>query len=994
MTYSLSGSTLPSASHPQIPNAVSPINKLSACIAATVIGASIMSIQDVHAAPKKGSKNTIEVSKYEAEIARLRAQLSQKEQRESELEQRERQIAERERNLLNQNVTTAPVADAIANEPNLPASIGSESETVVAQKEAADTDNLGEVVVRGRRSNPLEKLKDTPKSVSVVSGQELEKFQANNFQSIIQRIGNVGMTIGNPQTASTFIRGVGVSDKLNGLDPSVGVAIDGVSYATSAMISSFSYVDLDTVDVTRGPTGTRGGKNANLGQINITTRAPTFTPETTGSIAYGDWNTLITKATLNAPVIEDVLAWRGSFYREQADGYIANQWDQDYYYRNKDRTYGRIQFLLTPTSNFNARVSLDYTPKAKEGSDNASVWNRQTPAFYDTGRPVNQSNESFGKLNRRWFTQQTNYAPSDYFKNELNVQGQRYTYYGTKGGTLNLNWDVANHNIASITGYKDYYFSSGGAGDNPFDVSRPPASGQVDNSQYSTELNISSKPGGFVDYKAGVYLLKVKIPSRTNLTRFGSDAGAFRANTTQYNILDPLNDPTKLNNAANQTLSASGRGLLLNSIDRLSTKLQEKYENDSGALFGEATWHPIEPLAITSGLRLTHEQRTSTSSAKVLDNGFAAELNPVSKNNVQLGGFASNSNSGALITGQNNATQLTLANFVAQKYFGVATYGGLSPEQRRQVAAAKGIRNTALGTLFQTAEAEPFNGLLISGNIGPSWKINENETAYFSWQHGEKAGVAQIIGATILGGKSVPNKAETSNAYEVGLKSVLLDKDLVINADLFLNDITDYIQPMLFEDTVQTALNNDGKIAYTSGLGNVPGVQTKGVELDASYTGLKYTTFRLAGAYTDAKYTDFKFMAKPVELNDGVGVAYYDATGKNLPYASKFSANLYAEYARPLPEFLAFSDKFQFHTNVNYKYASKFNTDKSLSRYAEKNPLGTTDFAIGIGRKDQLFDTNLIIKNVFDQDTSYTPTWNTYYPTDKRWVGITVSSKL
>ncbi|QSA97384.1 TonB-dependent receptor [Methylococcus sp. EFPC2] len=843
-------------------------------------------------------------------------------------------------------------------------------ETVAATGEEEKDTTLGEVVVK--RQSPLEKLKDTPKSVSVVTGAELEKFQANNFQSIVQKIGNVGMTIGNPQTASTFIRGVGVTGKLNGLDPSVGVSIDGVSYATSAMVSSFSYVDLATVDVTRGPTGTLGGKNANLGQINITTKAPGFTPEAYGSIAYGDFNTLITRGALGGAVLDNLLAWRGSFYREQSDSYLYNKYDPDYAYRNKDRTYGRIQFLLTPTDNFSARVSMDYTPRAKEGSDNASTFPTPTPNYYDTGRPVDQTNEAAGKLSRRWFGQEPNYSPSQYLSNEINIANQRYTYYGTKGGSLNLSWDVADHNLASITGYKDYYFSSGGAGDNPFDVSRPPASGQVDNYQFSQELNVSSKPGGFVDYKAGVYLLKVKVPSRTNLTRFGSDAGAFRATTAQYNILDPLNNGA--DTPLNRSLSVTGRGLLLNSVDRLSTKLKEEYDNESGAIFGHATWHPIEPLTIATGLRLTHEQRTSTAASRVLDNGFGAELNPVSKNDVKLGGFASNSNSGALIAGQNNAAQLALADFVARKYFGVASYGSLSTDQKKQVAAAKSIRNSALGTLFQTTEAEPFNDLLKSWNIGPSWKFNERQTAYFSWQHGEKAGVSQIIGATVLGGKSVPNKAETSDAYELGLKSVLLDRTLVVNADIYLNDITDYIQPMLFEDKVQTAINNDGKTAYTSGLGNVPKVQSKGVEFDLTYTGLQYTTFRLAGAYTDARYEDFKFLAKPAELNDGTGVAYYDASGKTLPYASKFSANLYAEYARPLP----FADTLQFHTNVNYRYQSRFNTDQSLSRYAWKDSLGTTDFAIGIGRRDRLFDANLIIKNVFDQDTSYTPSWNTY----------------
>jgi iron complex outermembrane receptor protein len=836
---------------------------------------------------------------------------------------------------------------------------------------------LDSVVVKGRRTVALEQVKEAPKSISIVSGEELELYNTANFREIVTKIGNVGMTNSNPQTASLYIRGLGVTGKLNGLDPSVGVTIDGVSYATSAMISSFSYIDLESVDVTRGPTGTLGGKNANVGQINIATRAPSFTPSADASLTVGD-SILAANAAVGGPVIDGLLAWRGSFYREQVRGTIPNQDDGNYTYRNRDRTYGRLQFLVTPTPQIKARLSADITPHANEGSDNASVFPRATPATYDsidpkTGKPkvVNQAEEAAAKLGRRWFKQEANWSVNgNYLNNEINILNQNYTVYGSKGASANVSWDVGQHTLQSITGYRDYYFSSGGASDNPFDLVRPRTSGQVDNKQLSQEFRISSQEGGKLDYVAGLYLLKVDIPNRVNLARYGSDAGAYYANEAQYTALDK---------------DTSGRYLLLNSLDRLSTKLKEEYTNTSKAIYGNVNWHATSALSISSGLRLTKEHRHSEASSVVTDNGFGAALNPVSKNNVQLGGFISDKDTGAL-SSKNTPEQTRLANEVAQTYFGVATYNALLPEQKAQVAQAKAIRNTRLGTLFGQSTAQTFDEVLPTYQVSPSYKLNEEHSVYASYQHGEKAGVSQIIGATSAGGKSAPNKKEVSNAYELGIKSSLLGNTLTTSAAVYLNNIKDYIQPMFFEDQAQTIANNDGKIAYTSGLGNVPKVQARGLELDAAYTGLRFTTLRFAGAYNDARYKDFKFLANPSEVSDGT--SYYDATGKTLPYAPKFTANVAAEYARPV------FGSYLFHTGVSYKYSTSYNSDQSLSRYAVVRGYGLTDLSIGVGRSDKSYDVNLVIKNLFDTDTSYTPTWNTFYPTDARRAAITFSAKL
>jgi len=993
MTYSLSGSTLSSASYPQIPDAVSPIKKLSACIAATVIGVSIMSIQDVQAAPKKGGKNNTEVSKYEAEIARLRAQLSQKEQRESELEQRERQIAERERNLLSQNVTTTPVADAaaIANEPNLPVSTGSESETVVAQKEAAETDNLGEVVVKGQRKTALQKLKDVPQSVSVVEGKELEKQQVSNFRDIVKRIGNIkwGGSSTNPTTTALTLRGVGYlgSGGALGIDSSVNTTVDGVPYIISNMAVFNSYYDLDTVDVARGPQGTSGGYTGSLGKITFTSKAPSFNDEAAASLTYGKYNTVLGRAVAGGAVIDDLLAWRGTFYREQADGQFENNYyhaknngGNEVKYGNTDRTYGKLQLLATPTDNFKARLSFDITPNSKEYgiSSNGGIFPRAVPDYFDSiganGKPiaVNQANQDTGKLTRRWFSQNPNWSYAGNYLKESNRAEHYPIANDTRGFSGQLDWKVANHTLTSISAWRDYNFDFGSpnfSNPTPFSILTGPSSGLGYFKQLTQELKFASDKGGVLDYQGGVFYADV-FRSNGGLGRgnkYGSDAGAYYATKPQYDRLD---------------VDGNGRYLMGNSLNGLKSNGYTEKDDTSLAVFGSLKWNINDKLALNTGLRVSKEKRTSdVNYNSIYDQGNAAELNPSSVNNLQLGGYNSNG-SGALTT--NNATQLALANATANKYFGAASYAVLTPDQRQQLADAKAIRRARISGVYGQTSAEAFDQLLYTANFSPSYKITDDQTGYFSFQYGEKAGVSQIVGATSKGGTSLPTKAEKNFSYELGLRSSFLEGSLAVNTTLFYQDIKDYVANRYIYDEAQTIANNDGLLAYISAVGNIPAVSSKGVELDIAYS-LDNTNLRLSGAYNDARYEENKFHAKPLELG-GTSVPYYDVSGKRLPGAGPFSFNAFADHTWPV------FGKYNFFANANYNYTSSYLTDPSLSRYSKVDAYGLTDASVGFGRRDKKLEISFLVKNLFDVDYGYQSVWNLYIPGNPRWMGVTVSS--
>jgi len=157
---------------------------------------------------------------------------------------------------------------------------------------AADATNeapaLDAVTVHSR--NRIERLQDVPISVSVTTGAELARLDAYGVDAITKRAANVSWNRGNQRTSSLSIRGIGRIGQTEAQDPSVGVIVDGVSYAYNALTSSFDFVDVDTVEVARGPQGTLQGKNASVGSITINYKRPTFTPTADYTLAFSEHN--------------------------------------------------------------------------------------------------------------------------------------------------------------------------------------------------------------------------------------------------------------------------------------------------------------------------------------------------------------------------------------------------------------------------------------------------------------------------------------------------------------------------------------------------------------------------------------------------------------------------------------------------------------------------------------------------------------------------------
>lgn len=846
--------------------------------------------------------------------------------------------------------TLTPLASLLAGAALLgPAARAAEGDVSVAQASAEEAPRaLDAVVVRSR--NRIEKLQDVPLSVSVVTGSELNRLNATDISAITKRAGNISWNTGNQRSSSISIRGIGKVGQTEAQDPSVGFMVDGVAYAYNALTSSFDFIDIDTVEVTRGPQGTLLGKNSSMGTVAINTRKPSFTPSADYGLSFKNRDGVSAWFAGGGPLVDDLIAYRATFSFSKQRGDMVNTYNRDVTYTNTDRASGRVQFLVTPDPSFSARLAFDAQPRSGEATNGRTIATDPISTYTD-GSP-NTTTTNATRLGRRWFTETGLYTADDYDNadtKDLKNDSARPLVTGSHGSLADLNWKLDNgFSVTSITALKDYHFNAVNDEGTPYDIYRNSGGFWNDYHQFSQELRLSSPVGGLVDYQTGLYHIRVRNVA-TYQRIWGHDAGAWLASDSQYSTLDT---------------DSAGRELLRNSLANLSMDFaspsgQQDIRNKSTAGYGQANWHFTDDLTVTTGLRLTRENRRNTTSAGINDQGAGAALNPTAVGSVNLGGFSSDSKTGAL-TGTNSAEQLALADAVAKKYFGVSSYSSLNSAQLKQVAAAKAIRATAIGVVWDQTEAQPFQAWQHSFVLSPSYKLSPNQTAYFSWQYGEKAGIAQTVN-----GVSALVQPEKTSSLELGLKSTLLDRTLVLNADVFLSRMRNYQQSVRVLDEYTTDLKNDGTNYYTSATGNVPKVQVSGLEIDGVYSGIRNTTLRFSGAYNKAVYKSFPNAALAAEDGSSkvTAPAYYDVSGQTLAGAPKFSFNVGSEYRVPVS-----GDKV-FHTDANVAYNTSFLSDNALSRYSRIPGSATVDFGLGLGKRDGKYDVSFIVKNLFNDDT-------------------------
>jgi iron complex outermembrane receptor protein len=414
------------------------------------------------------------------------------------------------------------------------------------------------VTVNARRRE--ESAQSVPTPISVLSSETLETQRIYRVQDMQQLVPSTNVAYVHARQSSISIRGLGNNPASDGLEGSVGVYLDNVYLGRPGM-AVFDLLDVEQLEVLRGPQGTLFGKNTTAGVLNITTRKPTFHQE--GSIsrrwartATADPGQFLRAAHRHPGRAYQRLPHRG---RRLCEEHLQRP-------RPQRRQAPGLSYPVAVQAQRNLQPALDRRVQ-RRGLHNGIL------SLYSTGPTINGVNRYESLAARpapRWCRARTARSISTPTSMVKVFQG---------GTSVEANWTLPNDfTLTSISAYRWWDFTP--RNDDGLNVPVFYNAGvSVRDKQYSQEIRLASPTGGFFDYVLGAYYFKQDLDNKS-----------FTYNGPQADIWNL----TPAGALANVTTIGNGH-----------------IDTDSYALFAQGTWHLTERLDFTAGVRGTYEEKSA-----------------------------------------------------------------------------------------------------------------------------------------------------------------------------------------------------------------------------------------------------------------------------------------------------------------------------------------------------------------------------------------------
>lgn len=442
-----------------------------------------------------------------------------------------------------------------------------------AQEEdtAANRTSLEEVVVTARKRE--ESLQDTPISVTALTSADLEArgfVRLDDLNGAAPNVGWQSSPAGGTSTANFFIRGVGQFDFISTSDQSVGLYLDAV-YLPRSIGAALDVVDVERIEILRGPQGTLFGRNTIGGAIQVITKAPGDHLEGSVATTVGSRDRADVKAHINLPVGEKAAA-RIAVASLNQDGYGRRLLTgADTGNVNNDAIHG--QFRWHPTDAWEVLVSADASRRRGHAASENLKSNDDTNSFAALYNMLYLAPQGFPLINA------ANFVTGDPRKSWSGAPNR--DDYDTRGASTTLRWDASEAlEIKSITAWRSLESASA------FDFDGTPypfldQSVAVDQSQWSQELQLSGQ--GFdsrLNWLVGAYYFREDVTENQLGWLLGSIA---RTGSGLYDF------------------ETTGLGL------GYTTYLAQI--TDSYALYGQGTYQLTDRLSFTAGARYTLERK-------------------------------------------------------------------------------------------------------------------------------------------------------------------------------------------------------------------------------------------------------------------------------------------------------------------------------------------------------------------------------------------------
>jgi outer membrane receptor protein involved in Fe transport len=689
---------------------------------------------------------------------------------------------------------------------------------------------LEEIIVTARKRE--EAIQDVPVSITAFTGNQLRNAGITNLKDLGYQ--TPGLQIDQSSGAQIWIRGIGQRDDGSRVDSPVGVYIDGL-YIPRKDSHLLDLIDIQSVQVLRGPQGTLFGKNTTAGALLVTTNKPDTELNGFVDVRFGNYDRQDIRGSINLPLIPDKLLSKLTIGAITRDGYQRNI-NTGQEPASEDRKSAALQLTWLPSDTFTLDA-LAYYGKTDEvqpatncrfmvrssfNGEDSLFGNRIMPgdltpvdSYNDDDTPVTPGYRAQSKIFDD-ACQRSRALNKDYkIDSEFRIN---YKLDNLLLG-LTMEWEI-NDNISlkSITGYGDQE-KSGNFGNPDNDVTGLPITSRYrangspsDREHVSQELQlIGSAFAGRLDYTFGLFAMKEDIDDGTD-TSAGYPTGSI---LIPENII-LINDPT----AERQTY---------------------ELENTTFAVFFQGSYDITDNLELTAGVRWTSEKREQSVSLDLLDVpafreiAFGAIEGVPGMIPVEEAGLVVITDLDALMAAD-IFTTISAAfpkDNQGQNIYPLVPATVLVPDIEEDAEETWERVTPMVSLAYHFPDAFLDNRFFDAGMV------------YGSYAEGFKSGTFEPVG--VDGQATV--EPETVENYEVGFKLDFLDARMRLNGAFFRTDYQDM-------QLRQVVLDSGGtpRVVFR----NASETRITGMELEWTWSPLDNMLLIATGSFNDYEYLDFE----------------------------------------------------------------------------------------------------------------------------------------
>ena len=768
--------------------------------------------------------------------------------------------------------TTPTIAFAQDATPAAPAATDDSAETF------DDADYGNDIIVTASKRSQT--LQDTPVAVSVTSAAQLEDSQIRDLIDLQTAVPSLRVSqLQSSANTNFIIRGFGNGANNAGIEPSVGVFIDGV-YRSRSAAQIGDLPNVERIEVLRGPQSTLFGKNASAGVISIVTQKPQYDFGGSAEVTYGNYNAITVKGDVTGPISDTVAFSIGGSYNRR-DGY-AQDLNLDTDVNDRNRWGVRGQLLFEPTDALSIRLIGDYDKIDENCCIAGNVIAGPTIAITNAlaGGPSVDPNNPFS------YDVYNNFLSSNKIKNY--------------GGSAQIDYDLGNLALTSITAYREVRADTNQDSDFTAADLIGEKSDYVDIDTFTQEVRLTSDFDGPINFLLGGYYFNEKVNQQSAI-RFGDDFRDYGNALIQ----------AASGGALNVDLLEGTFGALegnpakyLDTFFRAGDGLDEEYymKNEAFSIFGTVDFEVTDRLTLTLGGNYTKDRKRFSTNVVSSDTFSGINLDAAAYapfRQALLVGAGVDPATAAFLAA--NPTLTLPDGSSANPLSGLKAFQFLPPFLNVPNAVEDGKTNDSD----------------FSYSVRAAYELTDTVNIYATYAAGFKASsinlsrdsrpLASDLPAIISGGLGVPNLVsgsrfadpEESTVYEFGLKG---QWDVAaVNVAVFKQSIKGF-QSNVFTGT-GFALANAGKQS------------TFGIEFDGSVRPVDGLNLTLAATYLDAKYDSF------------VNSAFGDISGTKPAGIPDLSLTMGATYTHE------FAGGTKAIAHVDYSYESPVQVVEGLSGF-------------------------------------------------------------